>query len=115
MDDSILTTIKKLLGLSEEMTQFDTDIILHINANLITLNQIGVGPSEGYIITDSSDTWGDFIEGNNALYEPVKAYIYLRVRMIFDPPTNSFVFDAMKNQAAEYEWRLRLIADQEKE
>ena len=110
MDDGILMTIKKMLGLAEDYTAFDTDIIVFINSALMTLQQLAVGPKGGFIVTGVSETWGDFIpEGMNL--EAVKQYVYLAVKMVFDPPSNSFVMDAMKQQKEEYEWRLREQAE----
>lgn len=103
--ESILTTIKKLLGIEEEYTQFDTDIIIDINSVFMTLNQIGVGPETGFAITDKTKTWTDFL-GDNVLLEGVKSYVYLKVRLLFDPPSNSSLIESMNRQIAEFEWRL---------
>jgi hypothetical protein len=110
--DSILTSIKKLLGIEEDYVQFDTDIIILINSALMILNQIGIGPSEGFIIVDKTQTWTNFIGaqldsiGTPVKVESVKSYVYLKVRLVFDPPTSAFVLEAMKEQAKELEWRL---------
>ena len=102
--ESILTSIKKLLGIEEEYEHFDQDIIMYINNAFMTLTQIGVGPKEGFSIYDDSASWSDFIpEGSNL--EGVKTYIYLKVRLVFDPPPAS-VLESMKSMAAELEWRL---------
>lgn len=108
--DSILTSIKKLLGISEEYERFDTDIIMHINSVLFTLNQIGVGPSEGFSISGASETWDDFL-GSSSNLEPVKTYVYLKVRLLFDPPQSSSVMESINNQVSEFEWRLNVAAD----
>lgn len=105
--DSILTTIKKLLGIEADYTHFDNDIIVHINSVLMTLNQLGVGPESPASITSELDTW-DKTLGDIKNLEAVKTYIYLKVKMIFDPPTSSFVVDAMNKQASELEWRLNV-------
>lgn len=105
--ESILTSIKKLLGITEEYAHFDNDIIMHINSVFMTLNQLGIGPEEGFSITSDEATWTDFL-GNTKNLEAVKTYVYLKVRMIFDPPASSYVLDAMKNQATELEWRLNI-------
>lgn len=105
--DSILTTIKKLLGIEADYTQFDSDIIVHINTVLMTLYQIGVGPTKPASITNEMDTW-EKIFGEEKNLEAIKTYIYLKVKMIFDPPTSSFVLDAMNKQANELEWRLNV-------
>lgn len=103
--ESILMTIKKLLGIPEEVLDFDTDIIIHINTVLGTLNQLGVGPEEGFAISDKYATWDDFITSKYKL-ESVKTYIYLKVKLLFDPPQNSSVTASIKEQIAELEWRI---------
>lgn len=108
--DSILATIKKMLGLDENYEAFNMDVIVFINAAMMTLQQIGVGPVEGFTVTDLTQTWSEFLpEGK--MMEAVKTYIYLSVKMMFDPPANSFVMDAMKQQKEELEWRLREQAE----
>jgi hypothetical protein len=104
--DSILDTIKKLLGFEWDYTAFDIDIITHINSEFFVLQQLGVGPTNGFSISDNTKTWAEYI-GPESI-EAVKSYIHLKVRLIFDPPANSFTQDAMKNQAAEYAWRLNV-------
>lgn len=109
--DSILTSIKKLLGISEEYTSFDQDIIMHINSVFsILTQQFGVGPSSGFSIEDDSVTWSDFIE-DRTKFELIKTYIYMKVRLVFDPPTNSVVMESIKNTISELEWRITAIAD----
>lgn len=108
--DSILTSIKKLLGIEADYTQFDTDIIIHINSVFSTLQQLGVGPAEGFMIEDDSATWIDYL-GDSMDLNSVRTYIWLKVKMVFDPPTSSFVMEAMNRQAAELEWRLNVQAD----
>ena len=113
--DSILTSIKKLLGITEEYTHFDPDIITHINSAFFTLTQLGVGPSEGFSIKNSSATWGDFLSNANSKnLEAVKSYVYLKVKLLFDPPLTSSVTEAIKSQISEYEWRLNVEADNSK-
>lgn len=109
MDTSILNNIKKLLGLSEDYEAFDTDIIILINAAFSVLHQLGVGPEEGFAITDASATWEDFM-GNVPNLEMVKTYVYLKVRVVFDPPTGS-VLEAMNKTIQEYEWRANVEVD----
>lgn len=109
--ESILTSIKKLLGITEEYDHFDADIIMHINSVFFTLNQLGVGPSEGFRIEDDSAVWSDFIGDDVKNYESVKSYIHLRVRLLFDPPTNSTVLESIQRQADELGWRLNLTAE----
>lgn len=108
--DSILGSVKKLLGISNDYTNFDTDIIMHINTVLALLTQLGVGPSEGYMITDSSDEWTDFL-GDDARLKMVQSYVYLKVRLMFDPPTSSAVMESMNRLTNELEWRINVTVD----
>ena len=110
MQNSILLTIKKMLGLEPDYTPFDTDIIVHINSALMVLRQLGVGPVTGFSITGSDETWDNYLDSPEML-EAVKSYIFLKVKMLFDPPSSSSVLDAMKEQIAEYEWRLNVEVD----
>ena len=112
MAESILNSIKKLLGITTEYEHFDQDIIMHINSVFVILNQMGVGPDNVYYITDATQTWDQFID--EAKLNMVKSYMYLKVRLLFDPPTGS-VQDAIKNQIAELEWRLNVAVDPKKE
>ena len=105
--DSILKTIKKLLGISDEETHFDTDIIMHINSVFSILHQLGVGPDKSFSIQDDTATWNDFIEDDNN-FNDVRTYIYLKVRLLFDPPASSSVMNAMERQISELEWRLNV-------
>lgn len=107
MTDSILTSIKKLLGMTEEYTAFDTDIIIHINTVFMTLHQLGVGPEEGFRIEDKYATWDEYID-EEANLDAVKTYIYLKVKLVFDPPLNSAVIESLKQVINEYEWRLNV-------
>ena len=108
--DSILTSIKKLLGITEEYEHFDPDIIMHINSAFMILNQLGVGPEEGFSIKDKSSTWNEFLSGGANL-EAVKTYVYLKVKLMFDPPLSSTVIEAIKSQISELEWRLNVSTD----
>lgn len=112
MDDSILATIKKMLGLAAEYTAFDQDIIVLINSQFMALQQLGVGTKDkhGFAIKDYSEKWKDFLV-NDVNLRAVKEYIYMKVRMVFDPPGNSFVMDAYKQQCQELEWRLNVQAE----
>lgn len=105
---TILTDIKKLLGIVEEDTSFDTDIMIHINSVISTLTQLGVGSSSGFV-ADENSKWTDYLGDTNNL-ELVKSYIYLRVRMLFDPPTNS-ASSSFENQIKELEWRINIMVD----
>lgn len=105
--ESILISIKKLLQISEDDTAFDADIIMHINSVFMILWQLGIGPSKGFFIEDETAEWSDFIEDGLNL-ELVKSYVYLKVKLLFDPPTSSFVMESMNRQIAEFEWRLNV-------
>lgn len=105
--ESILTSIKKLLGITEEYEHFDSDLIMHINSVFMILTQLGVGPSEGFFITDKTTTWDDFIPTGKSL-ESVKSYMYMKVKLLFDPPQNSAVMESMNRMISEFEWRLNL-------
>lgn len=110
MENSILNSIKQLLGISADETVFDTDIIIHINSVIASLTQMGIGPSNGFEIVDNSATWTDFLEDDKRL-NSVRSYIYMKVRLIFDPPTSSAVIEAYKQQIAEFEWRNYIVKD----
>lgn len=110
MDGSILTTTKKALGIDENYTAFDVDIIMHINSVIGTLTQLGVGPAIGFVIEDKIPMWSDFL-GIDSNLNPVKTYVCLRVRMLFDPPTTSYHLQAINDQIREFEWRLNVYAD----
>jgi hypothetical protein len=112
MEQSILTSTKKILGLDESYTAFDWDVITHINAAFSILNQLGVGPLEGFFIEDSSTEWGDYPVPDNQLHL-VKTYVYLKVRILFDPPGTSFLLNAATDQIKEYEWRLNVFREVE--
>lgn len=110
MDESILVTIKKLLGITKDYKNFDTDIIAHINTVFTTLNQLGVGPEDGFMIEDDAAVWSDFI-GDNTKLNSVKTYIYLKVKLVFDPPLSSSVLESNKQTINELEWRLNTEID----
>ena len=110
--DSILVSIKKLLGIAADYTHFDPDIIMHINSAFSVLTQLGVGPPEGFRIDDDVKTWNDFINDTIRL-DAVKSYVYLKVSLMFDPPTSSAVLSAKERQISELEWRLNVAAEQE--
>lgn len=107
METSILNSTKKILGISEDYTAFDLDIITHINTAFSTLTQLGVGPSQGFMIQDDTEVWSDFIF-DDYQYNSVKSYVFLRVRLLFDPPTTSYLIDAVERQIRELEWRLNV-------
>ena len=101
---SILTTIKKLLGINEEYTTFDNDLIVHINSVISILSQIGVGPSDGFSISDKSSTWNELVSDKRL--ESVKSYVYLKVKLLFDPPQSSVVMESYNRAISELEWRI---------
>lgn len=110
---SILTTVKKTLGLDSAYTAFDADILMHINSVFSTLNQIGVGPSDGVEVDDESVTW-DQLLGTDLRLNSVKSYVYLKVRMLFDPPATSFAIAALESQARELETRIYMTKEADK-
>lgn len=110
MGDSILTSIKQMLGIEEEQVNFDVDIVIHINSVFSILAQLGVGPSGGFSIRDKTTLWSEFI-GDSTILELVKSYMYMKVKLIFDPPLSSAVIEAMKVSIAEFEWRLNTLAE----
>jgi hypothetical protein len=103
MDDSILNSIKKLLGIAEDYEYFDSDILVHINSVFIGLAQLGVGPKNPFHIYDKTAVWDDFMQGDPL--DQVKSYVYFKVRLMFDPPSGT-AMDAMKSAISELEWRL---------
>ena len=110
MEISILTSIKKLLGVAEDYTEFDEDIMTHINSVFLNLAQLGVGPEEGFMIEDNTAEWEDFINGSVQL-QAVKTYVYLKVKLLFDPPLSSSVTESINRMIAELEWRLNAAVD----
>ena len=104
--DSILTSIKKLLGIQEEYTVFDVDIIIHINTAFAILNQLGIGPNEGFMIEGPNEIWDEYLEDYN--HTMVKSFIFIHVRLAFDPPTSAALLDSMKRTLDELTWRLEL-------
>lgn len=108
MEPSILLSTKKVLGVAEDYTVFDVDIVMHINTALSTLTQLGVGPAEGFTVEDAGDEWEDFVDPDDHQYNAVQSYVYLKVRMLFDPPTTSYLISAQQKQIEELEWRLNV-------
>jgi hypothetical protein len=108
IEDSILLSIKKLLGIEDAGTQFDVDLIIHINSVFSILTQLGIGPDGGFSISDAESKWSDFLSSDTeaSKVEMVKSYMYMKVRQMFDPPANSFVVESFNKQIAELEWRL---------
>lgn len=110
METSILTSIKKLLGVAEDYTEFDEDIMTNINSVFLNLTQLGVGPEEGFMIKDDTAEWKDFINDSIQL-QAVKTYVYLKVKLLFDPPLSSSVTESINRMIAELEWRLNVAVD----
>ena len=108
--ESILTSVKKMLGIAEEYEHFDPDIIMHINSVFMILTQMGVGPAEGFVIEDETSTWSDFAQDTIPI-ESVKSYIYMKVRLMFDPPASGSVTESMNRMISELEWRLNVAAE----
>ncbi len=106
MITSILDSIKKNLGLDTDYTIFDPDITMHINTIFFSLQQLGVGPSAGFAIEDNTATWNQYIGTDHI--NAVKSYVYIKVRLLFDPPATSFAIDSLAKQAEELEWRLNV-------
>lgn len=112
MTDSILNSIKKVLNVPEDYAAFDQDILMHINSVFSTLNQLGVGPESGFRIDDQTPVWSSYLNGDDRLNN-VKSYMYLRVRMLFDPPATSFTIAAFQEQIKELEWRINTQSEEE--
>lgn len=110
MSESILISTKKILGIDESYTAFDLDIITHINSALMIVNQLGIGPEPAVNIEDDTTTW-DYVTQANTMLASVKSYVYLRVRLLFDPPQTSFLIKAQEEQLRELEWRLSVYRE----
>lgn len=106
MEQSILKSTKKILSVHPDNADFDLDIITHINSVFSILRDLGVGPETGFSIEDSSKIWSDFVIGGDLTHDMIKSYVYLRVRLLFDPPQTTFLAEALNKQAAEFEWRI---------
>ena len=113
MEDSILISIKKLIGLDSEDTSFDTDIIMHINSSIDVLMQLVI-PYEGFYVEDDGASWEDYLPSSN-LFQIVKTYIYMKVRKWFDPPQNGTTMEALNSSIAELEWRINVTVDPNQE
>ena len=109
MEDSILISTKKVLGIADDYTAFDLDIITHINTSFSILTQLGVGPTEGFMIEDESAVWDDFVSIDDDIQlNSVRSYVFLKVKQLFDPPTTSYLIDSQERQIAQLEWRLNV-------
>lgn len=111
LEESIFKSIKSLLGPDSSYEVFDQDILIHINTALSTLAQLGVGPKEGFVVTGEEQKWKDLLGDNESQLQMVKTYIYLKVKMVFDPPANSSVLSAYQETCKEYEWRMNVQVD----
>lgn len=111
ISESILTSIKKLLGIDENYTHFDADIVMHINSVFSILTQLGVGPANGFSISGKDETWSAFITDKPNIFSLVKSYVYMKVRLLFDPPLSSAAIESINRQISEFEWRLFVAAD----
>lgn len=109
-EESILIYVKKLLGIQEDYTHFDPDVIYGINAAFGVLTQLGVGPEEGFMISDDSAKWNDFVSDTTRL-SLIKPYVYLKTRLLFDPPSSNALIDSFNKTINEYEWRLYVASD----
>nr|DAS01123.1 MAG TPA: hypothetical protein [Caudoviricetes sp.] len=110
LQSSILNTIKQILGIDETFNGFDPEIIIDINSALMNLHQIGIGPSDGFQITSESEVWYNLTSDVSQL-NGIKTYIYLKTRLLFDPPSNSFLVQSIEKQIQELEWRLNVNAE----
>lgn len=108
--NSILTSVKKMLGIVEDNVDFDDEIILHINSVFPTLNQLGIGPANGFMIEDDTATWDQFL-GNNLLLNDAKTFVFLRVKLLFDPAQTSYLIDALNKRADEIAWRMNVVRE----
>lgn len=113
-EKSILNAIKCLLGIDKDDTTFDTDIIIHINSVFMILTQLGVGPPEGFEITDKDDTWDDFVNEDDMHLKSLKTYMFMKVKLVFDPPLSSAVIASYEKLISELEWRLTVAAETNK-
>lgn len=110
--ESILLSIKKLLGIDGDYTHFDSDLIMHINSVFSILTQLGIGSPDGFSITGADEKWQDFISENQEQFSLVKSYMNLKVKLLFDPPLSSAAVDSINRQVSEFEWRLFVVGDQ---
>ena len=108
--ESILTSIKKMLGIPEDYKSFDQDIVMHINSVFMILTQLGIGPPEGFYIENEYDLWDSFLPDSKKL-QTVKSYMYLKVRLLFDPPSSSASIESMNRIISEFEWRLNVASE----
>jgi hypothetical protein len=110
-EESILDSIKQLIGIQEDDTSFDYDIQVAINSIFSVITQLGIGPETGFMITGNKETWSDFMADNDPRFQSLKSYVYMRVKMLFDPPLSASVTEAMSSAIKEMEWRLNVTAE----
>ena len=116
MSNNILQDIKKLLNIDSNFNVFDTDIKIHINSALATLKQLGVSEDKNFVLDTGAEVWSDFLGEDSGLdLEPVKTYVYIRVRILFDPPQSGYGIQSFEKMAQELEWRLNVLVDKEVE
>lgn len=113
MEESILESIKRALGFTKEYTYFDQDVLMNINSVCMVLTQLGVGPPDGFFVSGYDQTWADYLTNGKQLMA-VRTYIYIKVRLVIDPPSSSFVLEALKKNADELEWRLQIKAENDR-
>lgn len=111
INDSILDSVKKMLGYEPEYTEFDQEILMHINAAMFTLRQLGVGPQDGYTVSSSDQTYADFLGEGAKTIPQVRTYLYYKVKLAWDPPQSASVLEVLKTEIAEAEWRLNVQVD----
>ena len=111
MASSILDDTKQLCGIEPDYDHYDLDIMMHINSVFATLNQLGIGPPDGFEISGNVETWDDFLAGNKK-FNSVRTYLALKVKSLFDPPTTSFHISAMEDQLQQFEWRLNVVREE---
>lgn len=109
--DSILNSIKKLIGLDPDYTEFDTDLIIHINSVFLDLEQLGAGSQDGFFIEGSTETWEDFMPDDPLVLNSIKSYMYLKVKKLFDPPTSSSAMDSLNSLIDRFEWRINVAIE----
>lgn len=114
MEDNILSTVKKSIGVMPDYSEFDDSLIMHINSVFMVLAQMGVGPAKGFRLKDGSEEWSDFLSDDYKNYESVKSYICMKVRLLFDPPSSSTHMECIKQLVSEFEWRLNFEAEESK-
>lgn len=109
--DSILNSIKKLIGLDPDYTEFDTDLIIHINSVFLDLEQLGAGSQDGFFIEGATETWEDFLPDDPLVLNSIKSYMYLKVKKLFDPPTSSSAMDSLNSLIDRFEWRINVAIE----